>query len=129
MSLVWALRGYSLTPILIFSLCFMFAVDDVISQLPVPTAVPITIDSCPPGTMSQNKLFHKFLLSMVLYHNNSKVTKVKTWSGMVGAFYPCLLSQCQLHLLLCPFNTNIDFPSTHIVYLFPRDFFQFSLIS
>lgn len=72
----------SLAPLPVRSLCFLFTVEDVSSQLPAPA--PLSANcyhaSLPRWTLlplesyKQNKLFYKLLLAMAFYHSNRKMT-------------------------------------------------------
>lgn len=68
------LKVYSLAPLLIGALCFMFTIEDVVPELPASEAYchasPAIMDS-PSGTIRQNKLFPKSLLFMVFYHSKN----------------------------------------------------------
>lgn len=67
-------KVYSLAPLLIGFLCFMFTIGDVVPDLPASDAYchasPAIMDS-PSGTIRQNKLFPKSLLFMVFYHSKN----------------------------------------------------------
>lgn len=58
------------------------AVEDSISHLPalapcLECLLNTKMDSCPSETESQNKLFHKLLLIMVLYHSSLTITNTE----------------------------------------------------
>lgn len=75
-----ALRIHSLTPILVYSLCFMFAVEDVISQFSAPAIMSVAM--FPPHDRvitlePYMKFFYKLLLLTMVQHSNRKVTNTK----------------------------------------------------
>lgn len=78
----WALRVSSLVPLPVHSLCFLFTVEDISTQLPAPA--PLSANCChaspprwtllPLESYKQNKLSYKLLLAMAFYCSNRKVT-------------------------------------------------------
>lgn len=71
-----ALSVYSLSPYPVHVLCFQLTVEVVRSQLPAVLHASPQDGSC--GVKAKNRfILHKFLLVMMFYHNNRKVTDIK----------------------------------------------------
>lgn len=74
---------YSHLPLPVFSLCFVFAVEDAISELPAPTSMPAACYQASPAVMDSSPLeqeaqrssfFSELLLVTALYHSNRNGT-------------------------------------------------------
>lgn len=90
-SLGMGLIGQSLEPLGVHSLCFMFVLKDVSSQLSIPAAMLVACCwashdglSTLRTTCQANSAFCKLLLFMVFYHSRRKITNMENADIFTG---------------------------------------------